>query len=160
VKDPALLELQRYLHREIPLSEAMGVAVTHSGPDGVRLAMPLGPNLNHRGGLFGGSAAALAILAGWTLVHEKLRDDEGLDPHLVIQRSLVSYLEPVTGDVEARSIPPSPEAWERFVRTFRRRGRGRIEVEARLAREGGRVAGRFHGTFVALERLEEEGSDG
>lgn len=160
MKDPALLELQRYLHKEIPLSEAMGVAVAHAGEDGVRLFMPLAPNSNHRGGLFGGSGAALAILAGWTLVHEKLRRDERLDPHLVIQRSHMTYLEPVMGDVEARSIPPSPEAWERFVRTFRRRGKGRIEVETELSREGGRVAGRFHGMFVALERLEEEGSDG
>lgn len=149
------VELERYLHREIPLSGAMGVTVVEAGAGGVRLAMPLEPNLNHRGTLFGGSAGALVILAGWTLVHERLRGEEGLTPHLVIQRSAMEYLEPVIGDVEARAEPPSEEAWERFVRTLRRKGKGRIEVPAELIwRE--RVAGRMSGTFVALERLGEE----
>lgn len=153
MKDPALVELQRYLHREIPMSEAMGVAVDHAGEDGVRLSMPLAPNLNHRGGLFGGSGVALAILAGWTLVHERLRREEGLDPHLVIQRSAIEYLEAVKGDVSAVASQPSREGWARFVDTFRRRRRARIQVRAKLLWHG-RTAAEFTGAFVALERLE------
>jgi thioesterase domain-containing protein len=154
VKAPELIGLQRYLHREIPLAEAMGIAVEHSGADGVRLSMPLEPNLNHRGGLFGGSASALAILAGWTLVHERLMGDASLDPHLVIQRSHMEYLAPITSDVTAHASPPSAEAWERFVRTFRRRRRGRIQVVVELTGEGA-AAARMVATFVALERLDD-----
>lgn len=159
MKDPALVELQRYLHREIPLSEAMGVSVLHAADDGVRLAMPLGPNLNHRGTLFGGSGAALAILAGWSLVHERLRGEEGLTPHLVIQRSTMEYVEPVVGDVEARCGQLPAEAWERFVRTLRRKGKARIEVDVEVVWEG-RIAGRLSGTFAALERLGGGGEGG
>jgi len=154
VRDPSLTELQRYLHREIPISRAMGVSVLHAGPEGVRLGMPLVPNLNHRGTLFGGSAAALGMLAAWTLVHERLRGEEGLTPHLVVQRSAMEYLEPVAGDVEAWAGPPPLEAWERFLRTFRRRKRARIEVEAELLWAGWRAA-HLRGTFVAAERLDD-----
>jgi thioesterase domain-containing protein len=154
VKPPPPAELERYLHHEIPLSRAMGVVVRETGPDGVRLWMPLAPNLNHRGGLFGGSAAALAILAGWTLVHERLMGDASLDPHLVIQRSQIEYLEPVTTDVVAFASPPSPDAWDRFVRTYRKRGRARIQVVAEVSGSG-RTAARLVATFVALERLED-----
>ena len=151
-------ELERYLHEEIPLSRAMGVSVEESGPEGVRLSMPLVPNLNHRGGLFGGSGAALAILAGWTLVHERLRAEAGMDPHLVIQRSQMEYLAPITTDVTANASPPSPDAWERFVRTYRRRGRARIQVVVELT-GGGKPAARQTATFVALERLEQAGAE-
>jgi len=149
MRDPALVDLERYLHQVIPLSQAMGVVVDHVGDDGVRLSMPLGPNLNHQGGLFGGSGVALAILAGWTMIHERLRRQKDLRPQLVIQRSAMEYLEPVTSDVVAFAPAPTPEAWERFLRTFRRRGRGRIQVAAELGAEG-RPAARFAATYVAL----------
>jgi thioesterase domain-containing protein len=155
----ALAQLERYLHEEIPISRAMGVGVAASGPDGVHLSMPLAPNLNHRGGLFGGSGAALAILAGWTLVHERLQGEAGLDPHIVIQRCQMEYLAPITSDVTAHASPPPPEAWERFIRTFRRRGRARLQVVVELA-AGGKPEARLVATFAALERLEDEGSEG
>ena len=159
MKDPRLTALQRYLHEEIPISQAMGVSVLHAGPDGVRLGMPLAPNLNHRGTVFGGSASALGMLASWTLVHERLREGEGLTPHLVVQKSTIEYLEPVAGDVLAWASPPSPEAWERFVRTLRRRGRARIEVGAELVWEERPVA-RLSGAFVAADRLDDARSPG
>jgi thioesterase domain-containing protein len=154
MKTSSPAELERYLHQEIPLSRAMGVKVEATGPGGVRLWMPLAPNLNHRGGLFGGSAAALAILAGWTLVHERLMGEAALDPHLVIQRSQIEYLAPVATDVVASASQPSQDAWDRFVRTYRRRGRARIQVSAEVS-GGGETAARLVATFVALEKLEE-----
>jgi hypothetical protein len=56
--------------------------------------------------------------------------------------------------VTAHASPPSAEAWERFVRTFRRRRRGRIQVVVELTGEGA-AAARMVATFVALERLDD-----
>ncbi len=84
--------LQRYLYAQMPLSKAMGVRVLEANAALVRLSAPLAPNLNHRQTFFGGSAAALATLAAWALAHQKLLAEEGLDAHLVIQRSSMEYI--------------------------------------------------------------------
>jgi thioesterase domain-containing protein len=150
-------ELERYLHAQMPLARAMGVRVVHADGDRVRLAAPLAPNLNHRQTFFGGSASALATLAAWTLAHQRLLESEGLDVHLVIQRSSMEYLEPAAAEVEAECVAPPAADWERLLRTVRRRGKGRIElaVELRVGPPGeaggrGAVVGAFRGTFVAL----------
>ena len=142
-------DLERYLHEQIPLSRAMGVRVVHADEGRVRLAAPLVPNLNHRETFFGGSAAALATLAAWTLAHERLRARAGLDAHIVIQRSSMEYLEPAAAEVEAECVAPPDDEWERLARTVRRRGKGRIELTTQL-RASGELIGSFSGAFVAL----------
>jgi len=71
--DAFALEVERYLHRNIPLSAAMGVRVRSATPRRVELEAPLAPNINHQSTVFGGSASALAMLSAWTLVHLGLR---------------------------------------------------------------------------------------
>jgi len=141
-------ELEQYLHEHIPLSKAMEITVVSAGETGIVLRAPLAPNINHRETVFGGSASAIAILAGWSLVHTRLRV-AGLACRVVIQRNTMDYLRPVQGAFEARSWFESPEAWEGFLRLLQRKGKARITVLAVLE-HGGQVAGRFTGDFVAL----------
>lgn len=143
-----LAALEAYLHTHIPLSRAMEVAVVQADARGVRLRAPLGPNINHRDTVFGGSASALAILAGWTLIHTRLRDDAH-PSRIVIQRNSIEYTRPLPGDFEAFCPAPAPESWERFLRSLHRRGRARIQVYAELYGEG-KVAGSFQGSYVAF----------
>lgn len=146
--DPA--ELEQYLHRHIPISRDMGVRVESVDGDGARLTAPLAPNINHRRTAFGGSVGSLAILSAWTLIHARLRG-AGLPSRLVIQRSSVEYMHPINGDFEAWCRAPDTDTWERFRETLTRRGRARILLQAEVI-EGGKVAGRFHGAFVAIVR--------
>ena len=73
------IDLERYLHEHIPLSKAMQVSVVSVDTDGVTLRAPLAPNINHQDTVFGGSASAVAILAGWSLLHTRLAA-AGLNP--------------------------------------------------------------------------------
>ena len=141
-------EVQQYLHRHIPLSAAMDVAVVRAEPGHVELTAPLAPNINHRETVFGGSASALAILAAWTLLHVRLTS-EGLDCRLVIQNSSVDYDRPMATDFSAVCEFGDGVAWERFVRTLHRHGRARIGIGSTLRCEG-EAAGTFKGNFVAL----------
>lgn len=144
----AELLLQRYLHEHIPISAAMEVTVAFASVDLVRLQVPLLPNINHRSTVFGGSAAAVAILAGWSLLHLRLGDAaEGA--RIVIQRSSIDYLEPIEGDFEVVAAPPAAQAWDRFLRTYQRRGRGRIELFSSLLRTD-RLVAKSAGTYVLL----------
>lgn len=140
--------LEEYLHDHIPLSKHIGVRVQEASTHIVRLLAPLEPNLNHRQTGFGGSISALAILAGWSLLWCRLRDrTEG--HNIVIQRSAIDYLAPVTSDFVATCAAPSAEDWERFRRAFDGRGRGRVELDVSVLASDV-LAATFTGTFVVL----------
>lgn len=141
--------LQQYLHDHIPISAAMGVEVLRVDAEGVTLKAPLGPNINHRDTVFGGSASALAILAGWSLVHSRLRA-LGVQSRIVIMRNTMHHDLPVPGDFSARSFIDGVDRWERFVRALERKRKARIVVSAVLEHRGATV-GRFSGQFVALD---------
>lgn len=141
-------ELEAYLHAHIPLSRAMQVSVVQASPEGVILSAPLAPNINHRDTVFGGSASAIAILAAWSLLHTRM-NAEGLASRLVIQRNTMSYEEPIAGAFTATASAPDAQAWEQFLRMFKRKGKARIVVASEL-RFNGAVAGRLEGEFVAL----------
>ncbi len=145
---PQTEALERYLHEQIPLSAAMGVRVRMAGPERVQLAAPLAPNVNHNETVFGGSAAALATLSAWTLLHVRLARAE-LHARLVIQRSTMEYERPVPGDFEAVCRFSDEFAWERFRATLVRRGRARLTLAAHLVYDAQRMA-TFEGDFVAL----------
>ena len=141
-------EIEAYLHRHIPISSGMGVQVLACAREGVTLAAPLAPNLNHRATVFGGSASAVAILAAWTWLHFTLRDHE-LKCRLVIQRNTMDYVAPIDGDFTARCDGLSEVAFEKFVKTLRRHGKARTELGAQLQLNG-KVVGKFTGDYVAV----------
>src|SRR6185312_4906149 len=130
---------QRYLYQNIPLSAAMGVQVRSATLDHVKLAAPLAPNVNHNETIFGGSAAALATLAAWTLLHLRIAR-AGLHARLVIQRSSMEYERPIPGDFDAVCRFSDELAWERFRGTLVRRGRARLTLAAHLVYDAQRMA--------------------
>jgi thioesterase domain-containing protein len=142
------LELELSLHTHIPLSAAMQVSVLEASPDRVRLAAPLGPNINHRGTVFGGSAASLATLAAWALLHLRLAA-QGFGGRLVIRRSSMDFEQPIARDFEAAADAPAEETWRRFSVAVSRSRPARIEMRSTLSFDGARV-GAFTGEFVAL----------
>lgn len=141
---------ERYLYRQIPLSRAMGTEVVDPGPERVVLEAPLGPNTNHRSTAFGGSVSALAALAGWALLHRRLRDD-GRAVQVVIQRGSMEYLLPVTTSFRAICGEIEPDEWSRLTRTLDRSGKGRARVDVRVEAAEATV-GRFEGVYVAIRR--------
>jgi thioesterase domain-containing protein len=141
-------ELEHYLHKHIPLSQAMAVSVVSVGRNEVILRAPLAPNINHCETVFGGSASALATLAAWSLVHTRLRS-EGVACRLVIQSSTMQYEQPIPGAFMARSSLEYPAQWQQFTRILARKGKARIPISSSLE-YADRIVGRFTGEFVAL----------
>jgi thioesterase domain-containing protein len=126
----------------------MGVQVAACDSTGVILRAPLAPNISHCATVFGGSASAVAILAGWTQLHFTLRE-AGIAERIVIQRNQIEYLAPIAADFEAICPPLPAEALARLLNTFHRRGRARTEMTVEL-RCADQVAARFHGDYVAV----------
>lgn len=143
------LQLQTYLNAHIPLSEAMGVRVASAGPEAVVLEAPLGPNINHRETVFGGSVSALAILAGWSLVHVRFASS-GRSCRIVIQRNRMEYDAPAPGAFSASTAPVEAEAWARLDTALEKRGKARIDIACTIE-SAGAPCGRFWGTFVVID---------
>ena len=139
-------ELETYLHDHIPLSRAMAVRVISIADQQLTLAAPLAPNINHRDTVFGGSAASVATLAAWSLLHLRLVA-AGQPSRVVIQHSIMDYLAPIAGDFTATATLDGD--WDSFLRMLTRKGRARIALWAELDYEG-QKAGQFHGDFVAF----------
>lgn len=127
----------------------MAVGVVSIEEGAVVLRAPLAPNINHRATVFGGSACALAILAGWALLHVRLRT-AGITRRLVIQRNAMQYQRPIPGEFTARASLERPERWRLFTDTLLRKRKARISVIAVLE-QAGQVVATFTGVFVALD---------
>ena len=131
--------VEESIHEDIPLSAAMGTRVVVATPESVVLTAPLAPNVNHRATAFGGSVAALAMLAGWTLLDARLQETE-IRAHTVVQASDMHFLAPAKASLEARAFPPEDQAWRRFLTTLERWGRARLRLRVEVHSNGERVA--------------------
>tara|TARA_R110000823_G_scaffold18342_29_gene57465 strand:+ start:438 stop:926 length:489 start_codon:yes stop_codon:yes gene_type:complete len=87
--------------QQIPLLAAMQVDFIHYSGDALSLGMPLAPNINDKQTGFGGSIAALATACGWALISLALKE-ESLNVDVMVIKSEMHYLAPVTGDCQAR----------------------------------------------------------
>jgi len=141
-------ELEQYLHRQIPLAEVMGVRVLGVSLAAVTLCAPLEPNINHHETVFGGAAASVALLAGWSLLYLRLQA-AGIAHRLVIQRHSMEHERPITATFLARAPLSAQAEWPQFAAMLARRAKARIGVSVRLEQSGERVAALL-GEFVAL----------
>ena len=148
--DPRAVE--RYLHQHIPLTAHMEVAVERIDERGIRLTAPLAPNINHRQTAFGGSAASLATLACWTLIHLRLQQ-QPFASGIVVRRSTIDYDAPIDGDFAAFCPSPATATWDAFIEALTRRGKGRIGLNSEILCND-ETAARFQGEFVALRHDE------
>lgn len=126
----------------------MQISVVEIQPLRVVLSAPLGPNINHRDTVFGGSASAVAILAAWSLLHTRLLS-EGVASRLVIQRNTMDYLRPIDGMFTAVAALEDLDGWPLFLRMLTRKGKARITLVSELHFRD-QIAGRLEGEFVAL----------
>lgn len=137
--------LERTLHDEIPLSQAMGIRVAAYDGTVLKLTAPLVPNINHKSTAFGGSLYSLAVLCGWGLLHLKLAE-AGLHKHIVIQESDIRYLLPVDHDMQAECHLDAT-VLKPFLRTLAKHGRARLALDV-VIKHHGRPAVEFSGRYV------------
>ena len=145
----AAAELEQVLHHDIPLTREMGIRVIDWQNHRLRLHLPLAPNVNRKSTLFGGSLYCGAVLAGWGWLHLRLREAGIDDGHIVIQDGQISYPLPVREDAIAVCDAPDVAQWDRFITTYQRRGRARLELPTRIhAQDSDESAVKFTGQFV------------
>lgn len=139
-------EIEEFLYGKIPLTRAMEIRVESYDDDRLVITAPLAPNHNHLGTAFGGSLAAIATLAGYSLLWLELGDKEA---HIVIRSSKLSYDRPVRGAIRAICVRPADTVLSRFRKNYERSGKGRVKLAVTIEEEGN-VCMDFEGIYVAI----------
>ncbi len=144
-------DLQTYLQAHIPISKAMGVTVHDASSQKVILSAPFSNNINHKKTVFGGSLHAVATLACWSVLHVNLAGlYEGVQ--IVISKSEVDYLAPVSSDFQAECLLPVEGEWERFIKIFDKKGKARITLQSKIYKDG-RLCVDSSGVFVGIRTI-------
>ncbi len=137
--------LEAYLHKNIPLTYAMGLKVTTLEPSSITLYAPLQPNINHQQTAFGGSLASLATLSAWCTVFITLKNRD-ITADIVVSNSQIEYLAPVKKDFYAHSTTTS-EALQALTKDLITYGKTRITLSSKIL-AGTHTALHFSGEFV------------
>ena len=139
-----LRETERFLHAQIPITKAMRVKVESFTEQALVLSAPLAANHNHLGTAFGGSLAALAMLAGYSWLWLEL-DDRAI--HIVISESKMLFRRPVAGEIRAVCRRPDFASLTNFKENLAEKGKARLQLEVTIETEG-EIAATFAGTYV------------
>lgn len=145
----ATTHLARVFEQDIPLSHAMGTQVSAWHNRQLHLQFPLAPNINHQASMFGGSMYCAAVLAAWGWIHLALRDAGIETTHIVVQSGQMEYPRPATGElIDAVCEAPEERDWQRFLKTYQKHGKARLQLSSRVLAADGLDAAIFHGQFV------------
>ena len=143
--DRAVLEAEKFLHEQIPITRAMGLRVVAHDQDGFTVEAPVALNSNHLRTAFGGSINAVATLAAYGFLWMELKDAA---VHVVVAESSIRFLRPVRETIRATCPRPDTDVLSDFRRHFSEKGKGRITLRVNVT-EAGETAAEFEGRFVA-----------
>jgi thioesterase domain-containing protein len=143
------LDIESFLHRQIPVMVAFGVRVVSADEDSVRLRAPLEPNLNVRGTAFAGSIASLAILSGWLWLFLDLRR-HSLHYRPVVRRHSIEYLKPLSGSFDAACRAPARSTAAMFRQDLIEHGRARLSLESSVFNSQSDLAASATGEYVVI----------
>ncbi|HEY2713471.1 MAG TPA: YiiD C-terminal domain-containing protein [Chthoniobacterales bacterium] len=146
ITDARRREMEDFLQQQIPLTRAMRVRVEDEDLRGLTLSAPLEENHNHLGTAFGGSLAALMMLAGYVFLWLELNNR---DAHIVISKSRIKFRSPVRNTLRAVCVRPTPEELEKFRVDFGTEGKAKISLEVSIEQDG-QAAANLEGVYVAL----------
>jgi thioesterase domain-containing protein len=142
-----LKELQNVLHQQIPITNHLGILVESYENNTLKLSSPLSKNHNHMGTAFGGSIYSICVLAGWSIVYLKLKENNITDGHIVIAESHIDYLKPVNSDLIAECTLTEPKHLTKLIRVYNKHGISKIKLITKIY-VGNEVAVEFSGKYV------------
>jgi thioesterase domain-containing protein len=141
----SLLDAEKFLHEQIPITRAMGLRVAGHDDAGFTVEAPVALNSNHLRTAFGGSINAVATLAAYGFLWVELNDAAA---HVVVAESTIRFLRPVRETIRATCLPPDDESMASFRRDFKDKQKARINLCVQVT-EAGAIAAAFEGRFVA-----------
>ena len=141
-------ELEAFIKNNIPLAGFMNICVEELTNYSIKITAPFNWNKNHYGTVFGGSIVSLGIIAGWSLLHFRI-SEENINTILMIQESKMKFFQPIHNGFEAVNNSLPVEVWEEFKEEYLKNGKAKIRLLSHLYSKGELVA-THEGLFTAL----------
>ena len=144
---PTADELERYLHQHVPLSRHMGLRVHIATRERVEIALPLAPNVNPHGTIFGGAQTAACLVGGWMILYAAFAR-AGIPAQIVGKEARCEFLAPATRDCLVVTTCESGDL-DALLARFAEQGRARQELLT-VIRCGETEVSRLTGLYTAL----------
>ena len=127
-----LVNLQKKIQSNIPLSEAMQFTIVELDSCSILVRAPLQPNVNIHGTGFAGSIYSVAVLAGWALCSHIMELNQ-LAGDLVVADAKIKYHSPINGDIECQGEVTEVDR-DAFCNSFKKLGKGKLELTINVGR--------------------------
>lgn len=142
-------EFQEFMYSNIPLTKKMDFTIEDFEDEKISVKALLKTNINHKSTAFGGSISTVLTMCGWAAVFKIIKEiDE--EAHIVIQKSCVNYIKPITKDFTALYEVKNREEIQNFIKTYNKYGKARMEIETKIL-ENESVRASFIGTYVVYK---------
>ena len=149
--NPLCRELEHVFSQNIPLTHALSVQVKQWENHCLELHLPLDANKNHKNTIFGGSLYCAAVLAGWGWLHLRLQELGIDDGEVVVHAGEISYPAPANSDIKIICQAPSEMQWDKFINTYQRRHRARLNLKSQVFTSDGTLAAELNGQYVLYQ---------
>lgn len=143
-------EIQKQLEIEIPITKELGFQLSELHIDQAFGQIPLAPNENHKGTLFGGSQYSGCALICYSLFLFGVRSKGHTTKNIVVSEATIKYLKPASRDSGLRATWESVAARETFFDQLERKGKARVGLLAHVLDSNGLILSEFRGTFVVF----------
>jgi thioesterase domain-containing protein len=98
----AALQLEKLIHKTIPLGKAMDLHVIELTDNFISLQAPVAHNnINIHGTAFAGSIYSMCVLTGWGFMHMRLLK-ESIKADVVVAQAEIRYLKPINEKIFCR----------------------------------------------------------
>ena len=140
-------ELEKKLHKEIPLTNFMQLKVSNYDENELVTTAPLDVNINDKGTAFGGSLATMTIISSWSicwLISKELGFDSN---NIVVIKNENSYKKPVTKDIICHTTKPTIEQLNMLKEKLKKKKSASIKIYSKII-EDGEICVEFEGYYV------------
>lgn len=127
----------------------MQIKIESLADDELALSLPLAPNKNHKGTLFGGSLYAASALACYGLFLSSLQNRNLFTQNIVLADGDIRYLAPAHKQARVVARWPDERDKQDFFSTLEKRAKARVAMKAEIFCEDQLVC-KFSGRFVAF----------
>lgn len=140
---------EEFLHKNIPSTHTLGFSVLEFNSKKVQIKAPLSLNLNHQQTAFGGSINSVLVTYCWSMLYHIIKHSFP-KAHIVIQKSNIEYLKPVSTDIVGECKTPPQEIIDKFIETYNKFGKARINLSSTIKTTNNLTQVEFTGVFVAF----------
>lgn len=150
LRSPQLCEeLYQEIYKRIPMSEKIGIKLTHYDDERLETSLSLGGNSNaYESSMFAGSSYCQAVLTGWSLLWISLKE-LGLDAEIMLIDGSIRHRRPIQGECRASATRAQVQSLSKAFKP--RHSRSRFKIAVQLYSDNHRVA-EFEGIYL-LQQL-------